>query len=266
MANIFAIISAVLLAASAYVAFKNKTAYQNEIDRRLSAERNLEQNQVRLADLQGQRDETIATREDVESQTEARREEEVTVQTTNNQLKTDLGTKKATSEENAERIAEIEEQTQELGEVQEVAGKIRQLKEEISEFEDQRATLQATRANLLSERNSTQAVISDYNKINRDYSNKNSFFDSASISAIYGPWGFVTISAGNAAGAVAGSTLDVVRDGETIAKLRVRTVEAGRASADVIPGSVAEDTTLMIGDTVRPAAGGSSSSDATEGN
>ncbi|GAA5480985.1 hypothetical protein [Haloferula sargassicola] len=266
MANIFAIISAVLLAASAYLAFKNKAALETEVDRRVEAEQNLGNNQMRLADLQGERDSTIATRQDVESQTEARREEETAAQTKNAEMKSDLDSKKSISKENSDQIDNIKEQLQEVGDLDEVAGKIRGLKEDINELEDQQAALQAQRANLLSERNSTQEVISGYNQVNRDYSNKNSFFDSASINAIYGPWGFVTISAGNAAGAVAGSTLEVVRGGETIAKLRVRTVEAGRASADVVPGSMAEDTTLMVGDQVRPAAAESTSPSASQGN
>ncbi|MBB5351300.1 hypothetical protein HNR46_001536 [Haloferula luteola] len=254
MANILAIISAVLLAASAYIAFKNKSALETEVDRRSAAESTLSQNQATLTGLQGDRDDTIATREDVESQTLVKKDEETATQTTNAELKSGLEEKKSESEKNAARISDIKAQTDELGDIQEIAGKIRRLKEEIASAEDSRTSLKATQANLLSERNGTQEVIADYNKINRDYSNKNSFFESAQINSIFGPWGFVTISAGNSAGAVAGSTLSVVRDGETIAKLRVRTVEAGRASADVIPGSLAEDTTLMVGDLVKPVA------------
>lgn len=267
MAKIFAIISAVLLAASAYIAVKNKAALETEIDRRVTSESNLERSQLRLADLQGQRDDTIASRTDVESQTEARREEETAAGTANAELKKDLSTKKTESDSNAERIAAIEEQTKELGDIQDVATKIKSLKAEISELEDDRASKMAVQANVLGIRTSTQETITKYNEINRDYSNKNSFFDSARISAIYGPWGFVTLSAGNAAGAVAGSTLDVTRDGETIAKLRIRSVEAGRSSADVIPGSLAEDTTLMVGDVVKPASSSESEkADANQGN
>jgi hypothetical protein len=53
---------------------------------------------------------------------------------------------------------------------------------------------------------------------------------------------------------ISGSTLEVQRDGATIAKLRVRSVEAGRAAAEIIPDSVAQDVTLMVGDKVVPGA------------
>ena len=49
------------------------------------------------------------------------------------------------------------------------------------------------------------------------------------------------------------STLDVVREDEVIAKLLVTIVEQDSASANIVPGSMAPDTFLMIGDTVRPA-------------
>jgi DNA polymerase III epsilon subunit-like protein len=48
--------------------------------------------------------------------------------------------------------------------------------------------------------------------------------------------------------------VDVVRDGEVVAKLRVSSVEAGRAAAEIVPDSLAQDTVLMVGDRVVPSA------------
>jgi archaellum component FlaG (FlaF/FlaG flagellin family) len=73
------------------------------------------------------------------------------------------------------------------------------------------------------------------------------------IRSIYPTWGFVTLADGNSSGVVANSTLKVVRDGSTIAKLLVTSVERGSASASIIPDSVVPDTTLMVGDQVLPA-------------
>ena len=42
----------------------------------------------------------------------------------------------------------------------------------------------------------------------------------------------------------------MIRDGETIAKLLVTAVESRSASASIIPDSLAEDVTLMVGDRV----------------
>ena len=71
-----------------------------------------------------------------------------------------------------------------------------------------------------------------------------------SIRSIYPTWGFVTLNAGNNAGVTSSSTLDVVRDGATIARLLVTAVESRSASASIIPDSIAQDITLMVGDRV----------------
>jgi hypothetical protein len=62
----------------------------------------------------------------------------------------------------------------------------------------------------------------------------------------------VTLASGNNAGVMANSTLDVVRDGETIAKLLVTAVETGSASASIVPDSLASNVTLRVGDHVIP--------------
>jgi hypothetical protein len=44
-----------------------------------------------------------------------------------------------------------------------------------------------------------------------------------------------------------------VRDGSVVATLLVKTVEAGTAAAEIVPGSVQADTVLIVGDEIRPA-------------
>ena len=74
-----------------------------------------------------------------------------------------------------------------------------------------------------------------------------------SISSIYPTWGFVTLTHGDRAGVVDNSPLEIVRNGEVIGKLLVTSVEEHSASASIVPGSLAEDVTLMQGDQVLPA-------------
>lgn len=76
------------------------------------------------------------------------------------------------------------------------------------------------------------------------------------ILAVYKEWGIVTLSDGDKNGVVCNSTLDVMRDGEVIAKLVVGIVERENALANIVPGSLAPDTYPMIGDTVVLAEGG----------
>lgn len=254
MANIFAIITAVLLAASAFIAFKNQEKYADEIENRKIAETHLHTSQVRLKGLRDNRDDTIDKRKGVVSDTVVKRDEEKAEQAMNEKMTSDIGEKKSESQRNAEKIKEIEDQTKELGDIQELAGKIKRLQQTITGLMDDKLAKEAMFANLLSEKANTKDTIKRYNNINTWVTSKKSYFPSARITAIYGPWGFVTLSSGNSAGVVAGSSLDVVRGAEVIAKLRVRSVEASRASADVVPESLGEEVTLMVGDRVVPSA------------
>lgn len=254
MANIFAIITAVLLAASAYVAYKNKTAYEAEIQARVDAEGLLSRQQARLEGLVSDRDSTISRRTAVEEDTAGKREVQEDAESTNAKLKTDISEKRDEVRSNESKLNEIREQTAELGEISEIAPNITRLRDQITSLRDERDSKQATLSNTLARRTATQGSIDRYVDENGKVSRKQSFFNTARIRAIFPTYGFVTLSAGNAAGVVAGSTLDVVRGGETVAQLRVRTVESGSASADIVPDSVEEDFALMVGDIVKPAA------------
>ncbi|MCH7224573.1 hypothetical protein [Haloferula sp. A504] len=254
MANIFAAITAVLLLASAYVAFKNQQAYEKEIEDSQTAQKDLDVSRDRLAQLRKDRDNTKQERIGVEEDTVAKQEVESERKSGNEKLQGDITAKRQDAADKAERIAEIEDQTKELGPIRELEPKIRRMRTEITGLEDDKAGKEAKLANLISNKNSTESTIESYRKQNDAFANQRSFFDSARISAIYGPWGFVTLSAGNNSGVVTNSTLDVVRGGEVIAKLRVRSVESSRSSADIIPDSMADDVTLMAGDRVVPAA------------
>ncbi|MEP4078552.1 hypothetical protein [Haloferula sp.] len=252
MANIFAIITAVLLAASAFLAVKNKTAYSNEIEERKTAETRLATTEAKLADLVERKNSTIADKKETMEATVGLREEEEKQSAKNAAVKKDIAAKTEQSESQAATIAEIKEKTKEIGAIKELAGKIKRLQEEITGLEDEKVSKENERTNLLAERSSTQSTVSAYNEETRKISSKKSYGNSR-ISSIYGPWGFVTLSAGSSGGIVSGSTLSVVRGGEAVAELRVRSVESSRASADIVPNSVSEETTLMVGDKVVPA-------------
>ncbi|MEM9238085.1 MAG: hypothetical protein AAGB14_15035, partial [Verrucomicrobiota bacterium] len=168
-------------------------------------------------------------------------------------LKKEISDKKKQVEEQAAEIAVIQEKTADAGNLEELAGNITRLQEQIAAYEDEKSGLEIQRTNLLAERESTSTTIAGYKERSSKITSKVSY-GSARINSIFGPWGFVTLSAGSRGGIVSGSTLDVVRGGEAVAQLRVRSVESGRASADVIPDSLGEDVTLMVGDKVVPAA------------
>lgn len=76
----------------------------------------------------------------------------------------------------------------------------------------------------------------------------------ATVSQTFGDWGFVVLNKGNGGGVFANANLEVKRGKETVAKLRVRNVEQAASVADVVPGTLAEGTTLRPGDQVVAAA------------
>lgn len=252
MANIIAIFTAIILCSSIYVAHKNHEKLKVEIENRQIQEENMRQNQETLADLRQQRDETKDLRLQTEATVAARRTDEENQIALNTGLKQDIDSKTQEKESNARQIEQIEEQTKELGMVSEIAGKVRSLRNRIQSLEDEKATKEEKLSNVIAEKNSTQATIDEYDSQNAAIARRESYFTEAKISAVHGTWGFVTINMGDATGVVAGSKLNVMRGGVPIARLRVTAVESNRASADIVPGSLAEDTVLMTGDSVAP--------------
>jgi hypothetical protein len=254
MANVFAILSAIALAAALFLANKNKEAYSTAITDRQTAESKLASEQKHLKDLTDSYESTRNQRTATEEKVTGLQGDEAAAQKTN-KASEDIVTKKTSDVEAADKkITAIKEGLGDANQIEELAGKMKRTSEQLATLTDELASNNATLADLVSEKNRTEGVIGGLRKKNSDISNKISFFSGSSISSIYPTFGFVTIPVGSSAGSVPGSTLNVVRDGSVVAKLRVRSVESGRSSADIIPDSVAENTTLSVGDRVVPAA------------
>lgn len=252
MANVFAILSAIALAAAAFLAMKNKDAYQKEIVARQNEQTRNAKLTVEYNDLVDQFATTESERKAAETETVALRETETAETKKNTTLEGEKTAKTTESEANGKKIADIEDQLKEIGSIEELVEKLTGTKEALEGLDLDIASNTAKQADLTSEKARTEGVVTTYNVKNTNYSSKKSFFGSTRISAIYPAYGFVTLPAGNTAGVVSGSPLDVIRDGAVIAKLRVSSVEAGRAAAEIVPDSVAGDTTLMVGDRVVP--------------
>ena len=252
MANVFAILSAIALAAAAFLAMKNKEAYATEIDLRKAEQDRLATQTAKHESLVADFDETASTRKSTEEETVGLREKETAQTKKNKDVESAVATKKAEADGNAAKITEIETQLKEVGNIEELVGKMERTKQVIEETTLAIASTEAKLADLTSEKSRTEGVIGSYTVKNSNYSNKRSFFSSTRIGSIYPAYGFVTLPIGNTSGVVSGSTLDVVRDGAVIGKLRVRSVESGRSAAEIIPDSIAQDVTLSVGDRVVP--------------
>lgn len=263
MANISAILSGIsvtLLLGSSLLAYRNTGALEQEIGDRKAAGQRLVSAQDSLAQL---REEVSRTQQQTANANEEAKTLGIQAEEQRGKIETmrsDIASKRRAEESLREKVETIRIQVESHGEVQEMVQKIQRLNQEIVSLEDDKQAKEAKRANLLAEKEATTARIARYNDINDRVRRPESYFNSTTISGVYSQWGFVTLAAGSSSGVVAGSTLNVFRDGGIIARLRVRSVESARSAAEVVPDSIAEGEVLMVGDRVVPAVGGASSS------
>ncbi len=254
MANVFGILTMIVLLLAGFVAFKNKERYAGEITETNTQKENLARSQALLMETQGKLADTIAKREEVDAEVVKLTADEAAQKKANDELKARISEKAAKRDADKAKLDEIREKTAKIGDLRDLAPRMEASRAELEQLAQDITAAEAKLANLTSQ----NAVLEGQNAAMKK------MFDTISsgsslptvntrIRSIYPTWGFVTLAAGNSSGVVGNSTLNVVRDGNTIAKLLVTAVEANSASASIIPDSVAADATLMVGDRVVPA-------------
>ncbi|MFZ4115576.1 MAG: hypothetical protein ACOYK6_02490 [Chthoniobacterales bacterium] len=75
-------------------------------------------------------------------------------------------------------------------------------------------------------------------------------FQEGKVVAINTTWNFVVINLGSQEGMVAGTEISIKRSNQLIAKAKVTSVEASTSVADLVMSSLAEGTTVQVGDQV----------------
>lgn len=251
MANILGIFTAIILAVAAFVAMKNNARLEDEISNRDTEERSLAQSKDRLTAAQAVLAALPIERAGVDEQFAAKSEEEAKLQEANATMKAEIERKTATIDANKAKLDEIREKIAKVGEIRDLADKMKAMRVELEELAQSITDEEASLANLTAQNTATQADAKK-RKDELELLGKGKSLPSlrTSIRSIYPTWGFVTLNDGNNAGVNTNSTLDIVRDGETIARLLVTAVESRSASATIIPDSIAQDVTLMVGDRV----------------
>jgi hypothetical protein len=251
MANILGIFTAIILAVSAFIAVKNNARFETEIANKETESQRLATSQGILKDRQKTLEELPIERADIDAQFAVKSEEEAKLKEANNGFKADIQSKTSKIAANKTQFDEFREKTPGIGNIRDLADKMKSMRVEREELTTAITNNEATLANLSTDNTNTQAE-ADRRKLELDTLGKGQSLPSlkTSIRNIYPAWGFVTLAAGNDAGVNANSTLDIVRDGETIARLLVTAVETRSASASIIPDSIAQDVTLMVGDRV----------------
>lgn len=251
MSKVFGTIAAVLLAASAFVAWKNQDAYKKEIVT-YQGEQAIEKSTVKEFKGQVARHKAADQERSELVEKEAGVAKELAEVTTKYEAaKKKVDGLKATEKSNQAEIASAEEALKGLPNPDELIPKIKRMTGELAEATSGISSEESKLANLALQDKNGRARIDHLREINKLNTTGKSYPSLRTrISSVYRNWGFVILAAGDKQGVITGSTLDVMRGGEVIGKLKVTAVEAGRAAADIVLDSVAEGTTLQSGDKV----------------
>lgn len=251
MPKIIGIIAAVVLAIAAFVAMKNQGAYKKELEN-LQAEQiekkatteELKTEQKRLQDAEDAKN-NYATKLVETGKKLAGAINEL------DELNKDVEELKTTHAAKEEQIAKADDVLKELPSADDLIPKLKRLKAQLVETEAGIADEKVLLADLNQKEADGNAKIDSLEQVISNYTQGVSFASlNTSISAVYRGWGFVILASGDNEGVVPGSTLDVIRAGEVIAKLKVTAVEQGTAAADIIKDSLQYGIELQAGDTV----------------
>jgi len=251
MSKIFGTLTAVLLAVSALLAYKNKEAkateniaYEAASNAEKTITKELDKQVTRYGEADSLREQKLAAAEKAEKEFED-------VTALYEKAKEDVVSLKADHAAKEQEITAADEILKGLPDPKELVPKIKRMHSELVVATDTIAAEEASLGHLSElDKNGRSRIEGARDSISR-YSTGKSFPTlKTRISSIYRNWGFVILSAGDRQGVVTDSILNVVRGGEVIAKLKVTAVEAGRASASIVLDSVAAGVTLQAGDSV----------------
>ncbi len=251
MANVFGILTAIILALAAFIASKNKSAYEASISQLQTQRESLTKSEARLKAAQEVLTALPIERTAVDAEVEKNAVAEAAQKKVNDGLSAQATEKTAKIASNKEKLDGIRSKTESTGNVNELAAKLRATNDELATLAVSIEVATGKLADLTAQNSSTEA------QVNASKNKFESFTGGQSLAAldtrirsIYPNYGFVTLASGNNGGVVANSTLNVERNGEVIAKLLVTAVESTSASASIVPDSLASDVTLRVGDRV----------------
>ncbi|MEM9081155.1 MAG: hypothetical protein AAGC74_10740 [Verrucomicrobiota bacterium] len=251
MANIFGILAAVVLAATAVFAFYNKGAYNDQLSE-------VETQELRQAQNERTFEEEKEKANANEAETKVAQEEAVKLKgeleeqlAQNTSLQSDIDDKKAAAESKKGQLEAAEDALSGFGDLGDLESKLEKLQTdlaalrgEVLQKNGEIAAGSARRSTLDVENSELSGVLEGYAK---KVSNPGL---RTRVTRVVSELGFVIIGGGDNAGVIRDSTLEVVRHGEVIAKLQVTGTETSTAAANIVPDSLAEGEAIRVGDSV----------------
>jgi len=255
MEKIFGSLAILLVLLTGWIVHKNRLAYEGQIEKRVDQEQELDRQLGKKGEeeqLKKERTQELADARDLLAQTEtelANKEEE------RENLKQEVAQKTRDKEPLEQELKEIEDMMASLPRPDVLIPKIQKLKSNIALLNDEIDVAESKLANLVQGGKDTDGVIEDFIElVDNQTKLRSQPYLTTKLSAVYQQWGFVTLSSGDLQGVVPNSRLDVMRDGEVIAKLKVSAVEPNSAAADIVRDSIAHGFILIPGDQVVPEA------------
>ena len=251
MSKIIGIIAAAVLVIAAFVAFKNQQDYGKEIDNFRSAQVEKKDTIQRLEDQQKRFKEAEESKADFTLKLVETGKKLASAIRDYDDLKKEVSSLEESHSIKEEQIASAQKDSIDPGQADTFISEFKRLRKQLMEAQEGTANEEARVAKLSQQDQDGKQKIQALSQVIEGYSAGRSLMSlKTSISAIYSGWGFVILAGGDNQGVVTGSTLNVVRAGEVIAKLRVTAVEAGRSAADIVVDSMSADTMLRAGDEV----------------
>ncbi len=253
MATTFGILAALVLAISAFVAFKVKEEHQAQIDASKDLDIAIgvkEKTSKALGEeidgLVVDKEAANKARDDFKAKLAVQKEE-------NDAAKAAVAEKETELADLEESVAKAEDDLKELGPIKELAPQIESLKADISELEDELASLEANNSRLAAQKSSTSETSEKLSEILSFRTTGKSLPTlKTRVRSISRALGFVTLAGGDNSGVVNGSKLSVMRGNDKVADLTVTAVSANSATADIIATSIKEGESVIVGDKVVP--------------
>ena len=251
MPILFGSLTALVLAISLWIGFKNQSEYKKQIAERQKKEKNYTREVGILKKRTETWEDTIVAKDKLLASNETLTGEIGELESKIDSIKSEIAFKESQKKELEFEVAEATEVMNKVGGVRALVPKIKGLRSDIAQLTDEIEQGNASLSNLKQSKMDTESSIAvNEARVEFETSGKSQPTLDTTIKTVYSSWGFVTLNGGDIQGVVPGSTLVVVRGGEVVAKLKVTTVEPNRAAADILRESVGDDVYLRAGDKV----------------
>lgn len=251
MPILFGTLTALVLAISGWLGYKNQAEYKKQIGDRQEQERALDYQKGELIKATDKWQNAVDDKKEFMASNEGLSEELAALEEKISEIKNEIAQKKSRKEQLQREVMAANEVMDKVGGSRQLVPKIKGLRSDIANLNSEIELGTVKLNNLKQAKSDTQeSIVMNEKRVEFETSGKSQPDLNTTIKTVYSTWGFVTLNGGDVQGVVPGSTLNVVRGEEVVAKLKVTTVETNRAAADILRDTVGTDVFLRSGDKV----------------